>query len=146
MAHDFAEAGVILLMFGVGLHFKFNDLLAVRRIAIPGSLGQILVASTLGTIAALSFGLGMEAALVIGIAISVASTVVLVRARYFQERIWLEKVGSTDICIEEAETAIGLAILLLREVGADGNRIQKEIQKIRAEFGIHRQNGPIIQS
>ncbi len=146
MAHDFAEVGVILLMFGVGLHFKFNDLLAVRRIAIPGSLGQILVASTLGTIAALSFGLGMEAALVIGIAISVASTVVFVRARYFQERIWLEKVGSTDICIEEAETAIGLAILLLREVGADGNRIQKEIQKIRAEFGIHRQNGQIIQS
>jgi CPA2 family monovalent cation:H+ antiporter-2 len=54
MAHDFAEVGVILLMFGVGLHFKFNDLLAVRRIAIPGPLGQILVASTLGTIAALS--------------------------------------------------------------------------------------------
>jgi predicted Kef-type K+ transport protein len=54
MAHDFAEVGVILLMFGVGLHFKFNDLLAVRRIAIPGPLGQILVASTLGIIAALS--------------------------------------------------------------------------------------------
>jgi monovalent cation:H+ antiporter-2, CPA2 family len=79
MAHDFAELGVILLMFGVGLHFNFNDLLAVRRIAIPGSLGQIVVASALGTIAALSFGLGPAAALVIGIAISVASTVVLVR-------------------------------------------------------------------
>jgi monovalent cation:H+ antiporter-2, CPA2 family len=79
MAHDFAELGVILLMFGVGLHFNFNDLLAVRRIAIPGSLGQILVASALGTIAALSFGLGPAAGLVIGIAISVASTVVLVR-------------------------------------------------------------------
>jgi monovalent cation:H+ antiporter-2, CPA2 family len=79
MAHDFAELGVILLMFGVGLHFNFNDLLAVRRIAIPGSLGQILVASSLGAVAALSFGLGPAAALVIGIAISVASTVVLVR-------------------------------------------------------------------
>ena len=79
MAHDFAEVGVILLMFGVGLHFNFNDLLAVRRIAIPGSLGQILVASALGTIAALSSGMGAGAGIVIGIAISVASTVVLVR-------------------------------------------------------------------
>ncbi|MBU1206631.1 MAG: cation:proton antiporter [Proteobacteria bacterium] len=79
MAHDLAEVGVILIMFGVGLHFNFIDFLAVRRIAIPGSLGQILVASTLGTIAALSFGMGAGAGLVIGIAISVASTVVLVR-------------------------------------------------------------------
>jgi CPA2 family monovalent cation:H+ antiporter-2 len=80
MAHDFAELGVILLMFGVGLHFDFKDLLAVKRIAIPGSAVQTLVASTLGTIVGLSFGLGVGAALVIGIAISVASTVVLVRA------------------------------------------------------------------
>ncbi|RPJ10884.1 MAG: hypothetical protein EHM36_02570, partial [Deltaproteobacteria bacterium] len=79
MAHDFAEVGVILLMFGVGLHFDFNDLLAVRRIAIPGSIGQILAASVLGTMAAVSFGMGLGAGLVIGLAISVASTVVLVR-------------------------------------------------------------------
>src|SRR4030067_1445150 len=63
MAHDFAEVGIILLMFGVGLHFNFNDLLAVRRIAIPGSLGQILVASVLGTIAALLSGMEAGAAL-----------------------------------------------------------------------------------
>ena len=80
MAHDFAELGVILLMFGVGLHFNFNDLLAVKRIAIPGSAVQTLVASALGTLVGLSFGLGGGAALVIGIAMSVASTVVLVRA------------------------------------------------------------------
>ena len=79
MAHDFAEVGIILLMFGVGLHFNFNDLLAVRRIAIPGSIVQILVASALGTLAAISFGLGAGTGLVIGIAVSVASTVVLVR-------------------------------------------------------------------
>ena len=80
MAQDFAELGVILLMFGVGLHFNFNDLLAVKRVAIPGSAVQTLMASVLGTLAGLSFGLGGGAALVIGIAISVASTVVLVRA------------------------------------------------------------------
>ena len=79
MAHDFAEVGVILLMFGVGLHFNFNDLLAVRRIAIPGCVGQILVASALGTIVAISFGMGAGAGIVLGIAISVASTVVLIR-------------------------------------------------------------------
>ena len=80
MAHDLAEVGVILLMFGVGLHFNFNDLLAVRNIAVPGSLGQILVASTLGAMAALWLGMSPGAGLVIGIAVSVASTVVLVRA------------------------------------------------------------------
>ena len=79
MAHDFAEVGVILIMFGVGLHFNFNDLLAVRRIAIPGCVGQILVASALGTIVAISFGMGAGAGIVLGIAISVASTVVLIR-------------------------------------------------------------------
>ena len=79
MAHDLAEVGVILLMFGVGLHFDFNDLLAVRRIAIPGSIGQMLVASILGMMVALLFGMGAEAALVIGFSVSVASTVVLVR-------------------------------------------------------------------
>ena len=79
MAHDLAEVGVILLMFGVGLHFNFNDLLAVRRIAIPGSIGQILVASILGMMVALLFGIEAGAGLVIGFAISVASTVVLVR-------------------------------------------------------------------
>lgn len=79
MAHDFAEVGIILLMFGVGLHFNFKDFLAVRRIAVPGSIGQILVASALGTMVALLFGMEVAASLVIGLAISVASTIVLVR-------------------------------------------------------------------
>jgi len=61
---------------------------------------------------------------------------VFTRARYLKEQAWLEEMGATDICIEEAETAIGCAILLLREVGADGNRIQKEIQEIRRALGM----------
>src|SRR4030042_158404 len=56
MAHDFAEIGVILLMFGVGLHFDLKSLLAVKRIALPGAMGQILVASVLGTVSMLLFG------------------------------------------------------------------------------------------
>jgi CPA2 family monovalent cation:H+ antiporter-2 len=59
---------------------------------------------------------------------------VFVRARYIQERAWLEEFGTTGISTEEAETAIGLAVLLLHEVGADEDRIRKEIHKIRKEL------------
>jgi predicted Kef-type K+ transport protein len=74
-ARELAEIGVVLLMFGVGLHFDLHNLLSVRRI-----------------------------------------------------------VGTTDICIEEAEMALGLAVLLLHEVGADEDRVREEIQRIRTEL------------
>jgi CPA2 family monovalent cation:H+ antiporter-2 len=60
---------------------------------------------------------------------------VFVRARYIQERAWLEEVGATEICTEEAETAKGLAILMLREFGADERRIQEEIERIDEALG-----------
>jgi monovalent cation:H+ antiporter-2, CPA2 family len=78
-ALQFAEIGVVLLMFGVGLHFNIRDLLAVRKIALPGAVGQIAVATALGTAAAVAFGWPLAEGVVIGIAISVASTVVLIR-------------------------------------------------------------------
>ena len=67
-------------MFGVGIHFSVRDLLAVRHIAVPGAIGQILVASVLGTVIGLMLGWGIGGALVLGLAVSVASTVVLLRA------------------------------------------------------------------
>src|SRR5262245_22418602 len=76
---ELAEVGVILLMFGVGLHFHFKELLAVRRIALPGAVVQSLVATALGTVAAWAFGWGWAAGVVYGLAVSVASTVVLTR-------------------------------------------------------------------
>lgn len=79
LAEQLAEIGVILLMFGVGLHFHLDELLAVRRIAIPGALGQSLVATGLGVVVALMFGWGWQAGVVYGLALSVASTVVLTR-------------------------------------------------------------------
>jgi CPA2 family monovalent cation:H+ antiporter-2 len=79
MAAQFAEIGVILLMFGVGLHFHPRDLLAVRKIAIPGAVGQILVATSLGMLTALTFGENAASGFVLGVAVSVASTVVLMR-------------------------------------------------------------------
>lgn len=79
LAKQLAEIGVILLMFGVGLHFQFKDLIAVRHIAIPGAVGQTLVATLAGAAIFSAFGWPMSAALIIGVAIAVASTVVLMR-------------------------------------------------------------------
>ena len=75
-----AEIGVMLMMFGVGLHFSLHDLLAVRRIAVPGALVQIAAATALGGATAMAWGWDPGAALVLGLALSVASTVVLLRA------------------------------------------------------------------
>jgi CPA2 family monovalent cation:H+ antiporter-2 len=79
IAGELAEIGVILLMFGVGIEFSIKDLLAVRRIAIPGAVGQIVVATGLGILLGLALGWGIGGGLILGLAASVASTVVLLR-------------------------------------------------------------------
>ena len=79
-AKQLAELGVILLMFGVGIHFSIPDLLAVRGTAIPGAIGQILVATLLGVGLGVLLGWGLVGGLVLGLSVSVASTVVLLRA------------------------------------------------------------------
>ncbi|MCC7253231.1 YbaL family putative K(+) efflux transporter [Hyphomicrobium sp.] len=84
LAHELAEIGVILLMFGVGLHFSMKELWAVRNIAVPGAVAQIAVATLLGAGLAHTLGWSPGAGLVFGLALSVASTVVLLRA--LQER------------------------------------------------------------
>jgi monovalent cation:H+ antiporter-2, CPA2 family len=80
LARQLADIGVMLLMFGVGLHFSLGDLLAVRRIAIPGALAQMSAATALGVAIALSWEWRPGSAIVLGLALSVASTVVLMRA------------------------------------------------------------------
>src|SRR5919106_956835 len=80
LARQLADIGVMLLMFGVGLHFSLEDLLAVRRIAVPGALAQMSAASALGAAVALLWGWSPGAAIVLGLSLSVASTVVLLRA------------------------------------------------------------------
>lgn len=79
LAEQMAEIGVILMLFGVGLHFKLQDLINVKNIAIPGATGQTLVAMLLATGVVYLWGWNIEAGLIIGLAIGVASTVVLVR-------------------------------------------------------------------
>lgn len=80
LAGQLAEIGVMLLMFGVGLHFSLDDLASVRGIALPGAVVQIVVATALGTMTAMLWGWSFGAGLVFGLALSVASTVVLLRA------------------------------------------------------------------
>ena len=80
LANELAEIGVILLMFGVGLHFSLRDLLSVKNIAVPGAIGQIAVATLMGMGLAHVMGWPLLGGLVFGLALSVASTVVLLRA------------------------------------------------------------------
>ena len=84
LASDLAEIGVILLMFGVGLHFSFKDLVSVRAIALPGAVAQIGVGTLMGMGLSYMLGWNLGAGVVVGLALSVASTVVLLRA--LQER------------------------------------------------------------
>jgi CPA2 family monovalent cation:H+ antiporter-2 len=79
LAEQLAEIGVILLMFGVGLQFHVEELLAVRRVAVPGAIAQSAVATVLGALLGRAFGWDWPAGIVFGLALSVASTVVLIR-------------------------------------------------------------------
>jgi CPA2 family monovalent cation:H+ antiporter-2 len=80
MAGQLAEIGVMLLMFGVGLHFSVADLMAVRRLAIPGAVGQIVIATLIGIGITMAWGWSLGAGWVLGLSLSVASTVVLLKA------------------------------------------------------------------
>jgi monovalent cation:H+ antiporter-2, CPA2 family len=91
LSSQLAEIGVMLLMFGVGLHFSLDDLLAVRRIALPGAIVQIAVATLLGMGVTALWGWSLAAGVVFGLALSVASTVVLLRA--LEDRGLLESVN-----------------------------------------------------
>jgi CPA2 family monovalent cation:H+ antiporter-2 len=91
LSSQLAEIGVMLLMFGVGLHFSLDDLLAVRRIALPGAIVQIAVATLLGMSVTALWGWSLAAGVVFGLALSVASTVVLLRA--LEDRSLLESVN-----------------------------------------------------
>jgi len=113
LANELAELGVILLMFGVGLHFSLRDLLAVRKIAVPGALGQIAVATMLGVGLALSLGWTLAAGLVFGLALSVASTVVLLRAMQARDLLNTERgrIAVGWLIVEDLAMVVTLVIL-----------------------------------
>jgi CPA2 family monovalent cation:H+ antiporter-2 len=113
IANEFAEIGIILLMFGVGLHFSLNDLLSVRAIAIPGAIAQIAVATALGMGLAWWLGWSVGTGLVFGLALSVASTVVLLRA--MQERRLIEtergRIAVGWLIVEDLAMVLTLVLL-----------------------------------
>jgi CPA2 family monovalent cation:H+ antiporter-2 len=113
LAPQLAEIGVILLMFGVGLHFSLSDLISVKAIALPGALAQILIASALGVGLAWAMGWPIGAGIVFGLALSVASTVVLLRA--LQERRLVEtekgRIAVGWLIVEDLAMVLALVLL-----------------------------------
>lgn len=113
LAPQLAEIGVILLMFGVGLHFSLKDLMAVRKIAIPGAVVQIAAATLMGMGLAWALGWTVGAGIVFGLALSVASTVVLLRA--LQERRLVEtgrgKIAVGWLIVEDLAMVLALVLL-----------------------------------
>jgi len=113
LANQLAEIGVILLMFGVGLHFSLKDLLSVRRIALPGAIVQIGVATLLGMALAWTLGWTMLAGFGFGLALSTASTVVLLRALQARDLVETERGRIAVGWLIVEDLAMVLALVLL---------------------------------
>jgi len=123
LAPQLAEIGVILLMFGVGMHFSVGDLFAVRRVALPGALAQIAVATALGAGVASLWGWPLGAGIIFGLSLSVASTVVLLRALEARDMI-----GSNDgriaigwLVVEDLVMVLALVVLPAVAVSLGGH-------------------------
>lgn len=116
LAQQLAEIGVILLMFGVGIHFSVGDLLAVRRIALPGAAVQIALATALGAAVAHLWGWSWGSGIVFGLCLSVASTVVLLRA--LEDRGLLDSIdGRIAIGWLVVEDLVTVLVLVLLQIG-----------------------------
>ena len=144
IAGQLAEIGVMLLMFGVGLHFSFQDLLSVRRIALPGALVQIAVATALGAGLATLWGWNLTSGIVFGFALSVASTVVLLRA--LEARGELETVNGRIavgwLVVEDLVTVLvlvlmpPLAAVIATPGSMDGGEVLRSIAMTVGEIGV----------
>jgi CPA2 family monovalent cation:H+ antiporter-2 len=123
LAQQLAEIGVILLMFGVGIHFSVSDLLAVRHIALPGAVAQITVATLLGAAVSYLWGWSWGSGIVFGLCLSVASTVVLLRA--LEDRGMIDSVDGRIavgwLIVEDLATVLVLVLLpaLAATLGAE---------------------------
>ena len=126
LAEQLAELGVILLMFGVGLQFHLKELLAVRRVALPGAIAQIAVATGLGVLVARSAGWSLGAGVVFGLAVSVASTVVLLRVLSDHDALHTPSghVAVGWLVVEDVFTVLVLVMLpIVTDERADGGSL-----------------------
>ncbi len=117
LANQLAEIGVILLMFGVGMHFSFRELLAVRAIALPGAVAQISAATLMGALLGHWMGWSWEAGIIFGLALSVASTVVLLRALEERGLLTSERGRIAIGWLIVEDIAMVLALVLLPALG-----------------------------
>ena len=122
LASQMAEIGVILLMFGVGMHFHPEELLRVWRIAVPGAVGQSAVAGVAGWAVAVAFGWSHGAGIVFGMALAVASTVVLMRMLVQEDRLSARDghVAVGWLIVEDLFTVIALVVLPAFAAGGAG--------------------------
>lgn len=133
LAAELAEIGVILLMFAVGLHFSLKDLMSVRKIAVPGAVAQIAVATLMGMALAWALGWSVQAGMVFGLALSVASTVVLTRA--LGERRLLEtergRIAVGWLVVEDLVMVVALVLLpVVGQISAGGSVSAGEVATI----------------
>ena len=142
IAGELSEVGVILLMFGVGLHFSVKDLMAVRVIAVPGAVGQILVATLFGVLVGWWMGWGYGAGLIFGLSLSVASTVVLLRGLQDREldKTPRGKIAVGWLVVEDLVMVVALVLIppLAGLLGGDVVPIEDGAREV-ARMGI----GPI---
>ena len=142
IAGQLSEVGVILLMFGVGLHFSVKDLMAVRIIAVPGAVGQILVATLFGVLIGWWMGWGYGAGLIFGLSLSVASTVVLLRGLQDREldKTPRGKIAVGWLVVEDLVMVVALVLIppLAGLLGGDVVPIEDGAREV-ARMGI----GPI---
>lgn len=140
LSSQLAEIGVILLMFGVGMHFSVEDLWAARALALPGAIIQIVVATGLGTLVALLWGWSIGAGLVFGLTLSVASTVVMLRAL---ETCGLlntpvAKIAIGWLIVEDLVTVIALVLLppFARQLGGTNAPVHEDVDSVWVSLGM----------
>ncbi|WP_323148290.1 YbaL family putative K(+) efflux transporter [Pseudomonas oryzihabitans] len=138
LSKELTEIGVILLMFGVGLHFSIKDLLAVKRIAIPGAIVQIAAATLMGMGVSHFLGWGLGSGLVFGLSLSVASTVVLLRA--LEERQMVEsrrgRIAVGWLIVEDLLMVLALVILPALAGPLGGDSGEQPGQSLGLELGV----------
>ncbi|MEP7210623.1 MAG: YbaL family putative K(+) efflux transporter [Alphaproteobacteria bacterium] len=137
LASELAEIGVILLMFGVGLHFSPKDLMSVRAVAVPATFILILATTAMGALLGVALGWGVEAGIVLGLALSVASTVVALRV--LQEKRLVEtergRLAVGWLVVEDLVTVLAMVLLptwahIRSEVQVGGGVSAQQIQDI----------------
>ena len=137
LAPQLAEIGVILLMFGVGTHFSIRDLVSVRRVALPGAFTQIIVATALGAAIATLWGWSLGAGIIFGLSLSVASTVVLLRALEDRDMIKSHdgRIAIGWLVVEDLLMVLTL-VLLPALTGVIGEDLPNNTESLWAALGI----------